>query len=106
LKILREFLNKFSILDLRPDATAVKHASGVVAHALSNPGREYAIYLDGKGPTEVTLSLPFGDYKAEWFNTKTGATDKTEDFNVSGDKTLTSPAFDNGIALRLTRAGK
>jgi hypothetical protein len=106
LKILREFLNKFSILDLRPDATAVKHASGVVAHALSNPGREYAIYLDGKGPAEVTLSVPFGDYKAEWVSTKTGAIDKTEDFNTSGDKTLTSPAFDNGIALRLTRAGK
>src|ERR1700733_2265428 len=106
LKILREFLNKFSILDLRPDATAVKHASGVVAHALSSPGREYAIYLDGKGPTDVTLTLPSGDYKAEWFDTKTGATDKTEDFNVSGDKILASPDFNNGIALRLTRAGK
>jgi hypothetical protein len=107
LRILREFLNKFSIVDLRPDATTVKHASGVVAHALSNPGHEYAIYLDGNGPTELTLTLPPGDYKLEWINTKTGATDKTEDFHhASGDKTLTSPTFDNGIALRLTRTEK
>jgi hypothetical protein len=106
LKILRDFLDKFSILDLRPDAIAVKHAGGVVAHALSNPGHEYAIYLDGKGPTEVTLTLPSGDYKAEWLNTKTGAIDKTEDFTSSADKTLTSPALENGIALRITRAGK
>ncbi len=106
LKILRDFLDKFSILDLRPDANVVKHAGGVVTHALSNPGHEYAIYLDGKGPTEVTLTLPSGDYKAEWLNTKTGAIDKTEDFTSSTDKTLTSPAFENGIALRITRAGK
>jgi hypothetical protein len=106
LKILRDFLDKFSMLDLRPDATAVKHAGGVVAHGLSNPGHEYAIYLDGKGPTEVMLTLPSGDYKAEWLNTKTGAIDKTEDFASTADKILTSPAFENGIALRITRAGK
>jgi hypothetical protein len=107
LRILREFLNKFSILDLRPDDATVKHASGVVAHALSNPGHEYAIYLDGNGPTELTLTLPAGDYKLEWVNTKTGATDKAEDFHhAGGEKLLMSPAFENGIALRLTRAGK
>jgi len=107
LRILSEFLKKFSILDLRPDATAVKHASGVVAHALSNPGHEYAIYLDGNGPTDLTLALPAGDYKLDWLNTKTGATDKSENFHhTAGDKSLTSPAFENGIALRLTRNGK
>ncbi|HUE43303.1 MAG TPA: hypothetical protein VMP12_07045 [Candidatus Sulfotelmatobacter sp.] len=107
LRILSDFLKRFSILDLRPDAASVKHASGVVAHALSNPGREYAIYLDGAGPTELTLTLPSGDYHAEWLNTKTGATDNTEDFHhAGGEKPLTSPAFENGIAFRLTRAAK
>ena len=107
LRILREFLAKFSLLDLRPDTTTVKHAGGVIAHAISNPGHEYAIYLDGNGPTELTLTLPAGDYKAEWINTKTGATDKSEDFHqTTGDKTLTTPNFENGIALRLTRTAK
>jgi hypothetical protein len=94
-------------LDLRPDTTTVKHADGAVAHVLSNPGREYAIYLDGNGPTELTVVLPSGDYKVEWINTKTGATDKSEDFHhASGAKTLTSPNFEDGIALRLSRAAK
>lgn len=107
LRILRDFLNKFSILDLKPDATTVKHASGVVAHALSNPGHEYAIYLDGKGPSELTLTLPSGDYKMEWLNTKIGAIDKSVEFHhAGGDEILMSPSFENGIALRLTRAGK
>jgi hypothetical protein len=107
LRILRDFLNKFSILDLRPDPTTVRHAGGVVAHALSNPGHEYAIYLDGKGPTDVALTLPSGDYRAEWLDTKTGAIAKSEDFqHADGDKILASPQFENGIALRLTRATK
>ena len=107
LRILREFLGKFSIVDLRPDYAVVKHATSVTAHALSNPGHEYAIYLDGKGPTDLALTLPAGDYKLEWVNTKTGAIDKSEDFHhAGGDKVETSPAFENGIAIRLTRAGK
>jgi hypothetical protein len=104
LRILREFLAKFSILDLRPDVTTVKHASGVVARVLSNPGREYAIYLDGNGPADLTLALPPGDYKLEWLNTKSGAIDKSEDFHhADGEKSLTSPPFENGVALRLSR---
>ncbi|HEX3120372.1 MAG TPA: hypothetical protein VHP80_14855, partial [Candidatus Acidoferrum sp.] len=107
LHILREFLGQFSILDLRPDTTTVKHATGVVAHAISNPGHEYAIYLDGDGPTDLTLTLPTGNYRAEWFNTKTGAIDKSENFYQAGSsKILTSPPFENGIALRLARTEK
>jgi hypothetical protein len=63
--------------------------------------------VDGNGPTEMTLTLPAGDYKLEWMNTKTGATDKSEEFHhAGGDKILPSPSFETGIALRLTRAGK
>jgi hypothetical protein len=76
----------------------------VVAHVLSNPGREYAIYLDGNGPADLTLALPPGDYKLEWLNTKSGAIDKSEDFHhADGEKSLTSPPFENGVALRLSR---
>jgi hypothetical protein len=109
LRILREFLGEFSILDLHPDVTTVKHASGVVARVLSNPGHEYAIYLDGNGPTDVTFTLPPGDYNLEWLNTKTGENYKSEDFHqasATAGKTLTTPSFENGIALRLTRASR
>jgi hypothetical protein len=107
LRILREFLDQFSILMLRPDTTTVKHATGVIAHALSNPGLEYAIYLDGNGPAELTLTLPAANYRAEWFSTRTGAIDKSENFYHAGaSKSLMSPPFENGIALRVARTDK
>src|SRR5580692_3403212 len=52
LHILSDFLQSFSLVALRPDTHTVKHAAGATARDLSNPGKEYAIYLDGNGPTE------------------------------------------------------
>ena len=102
LKILRDFLNSFALVDLHPDLAVVKRASGVAAHALSNPGHEYAVYFDGNGPSEVTLDLPAGHYRAAWINVKTGAREHAEDFqHAGGDKIVESPAFDHGMALSL-----
>ena len=104
LRVLREFLQSFGLVDLRPDTQAVKHAAGVIARVLSSPGIQYAIYLDGHGPAEITLILPRGTYSAEWLNTETGGIEQLESFtHHNGDKVLQSPAFENGIALRLKR---
>ncbi len=104
LRVLSEFLQSFSLVDLRPDTHTVKHAAGTSARMLSNPGKQYAIYLDGNGPTELTLELPRGQYSCEWVNVKTGTIDQLEGFiHKGGKKLLTSPAFQNGIALRLKR---
>src|ERR1700690_1783770 len=107
LRVLSEFLRGFSLADLRPDARVVKHASGVVAHALSNPGREYGIYLDGSGSSEVFLELPTGEYSCEGVNGETGAITGREKFlHKGGEKRLAPPEFRNGIALRLSVAGQ
>jgi hypothetical protein len=104
LHILAQFLQSFSLVDLRFDNRTVKHAAGATPRALSNPGKEYAIYLDGNGPTDVTLELPPGDYSSEWLNVVTGKIEEWEKFtHQGGDKVLQSPAFQSGIALRLKR---
>jgi hypothetical protein len=104
LQILSQFLQSFSLVDLRPDVRTVNHAAGVTARVLSNPGKQYAIYLDGNGPADVILELPPGNYSSEWVNVATGKMEQWEKFtHKSGQKTLQSPAFQNGIALRLTR---
>jgi hypothetical protein len=65
---------------------------------------EYAIYLEGNGPTDVTLELPRGQYSCEWLNVKTGSIEQLEKFtHKGGEKLLSSPAFQSGIALRLRR---
>jgi hypothetical protein len=107
LHILSQFLQSFSVVDLRPDTRTVKHAAGATARVLSNPGKQYAIYLDGSGPTELTLELPRGQYSCEWLNVKTGTIEQLESFIYeASNKVLTSPAFQNGIALRLKRTTK
>ena len=105
LRVLSEFLQSFSLVDLHPDFRTVKHASGTIARVLSNPGQEYAMYFDGDGPTRVTLDLPAGHYMGVWVNVRTGAFERSKDIRATGEIVdLESPAFVNGIALRLKRA--
>jgi hypothetical protein len=102
--ILSQFLQSFSLVDLQPDARIVNHAAGATARVLSNPGKQYAIYLDGNGPTDLALELPPGDYSSEWVNVVTGKIEQWEKFtHKGGEKVLRSPEFQNGIALRLKR---
>jgi len=106
LAILERFLQRFSLTELRPDRGVVKHAAGVSARVLSDPGREYAIYLDGNGvgsgAAELTLELPKGRYRVEWMNVETGASFGAESFGHSGGtRVLESPKFTDGVALRL-----
>lgn len=104
LAILRKFLDGFSLLDLQPDQQTVKHSAGSAARVLSYPGREYAIYLDGSGPCELTLNLMKGQYSAEWVNVATGEIQRSESIHHPGGTTvLTSPRFIEGMALRIVR---
>jgi hypothetical protein len=102
LRILSEFLHGLSLLDLAPDTHTVKHATGAYTRMLSKPGRQYAMYVDGNGPIEIVMDLPAGNYAGAWLNPRTGKTEKRETFrHEGGDKTLRTPAFQEGIALRL-----
>jgi hypothetical protein len=104
LHILSQFLQSFSLVDLRPDTLTVKHSAGATACVLSDAGKEYAIYLDGNGPTSLTLELLPGSYSSEWVNVATGEIAQLEKFaHRGGEKVLQTPAFQNGIALRLKR---
>jgi len=105
LRALSEFLARFSLPDLAPDPHVVIHAAGVYGRALSVRGQQYGIYLDGSGPTEVTLDLPEGNYSGDWIRIETGAEAPLEGFRHSGGaKVLRTPEFRDGIALRLERA--
>jgi hypothetical protein len=104
LKILSEFLNGLPLVDLKPDFDLVKHAGGVVTHALSSGRRQYAMYLDGNGPVELSLNLPAGEYVVWWVDVVSGEKKDVGSFkHAGGEKTITSPAFRNGIAMRISR---
>ena len=103
LGILGRFLSALPLGDLSPDRHTVKHAAGVYARVLAAPNSIYAMYLDGEGPTAITLDLPAGDYAGEWMDIATGNSQPVAFRQGGGETTIETPQFRGGIALRLTR---
>lgn len=104
LKVLSDFLRGFDLARLNPDTTVVYRAPGVVMRVLSEPGRQYAIYLQGRGPTTLTLNLPRGTWQIEWIDTLDGRSLKKERIASRGGATeLASPEFPGEVALRISK---
>jgi len=104
LSILKKFIESFDFIHMHPDSSDVS-AVGAAAkiYALAQPGKAYAVYVDGGAPqTTLLFNVPAGRYHAEWINPRTGAVDKSEDVNsANGKLTLASPSYSEDIALRL-----
>ena len=102
--MLAKLLNSLPLASLKPDARAVVHAEGVSARALSTARGLYVIYLDGDGPSRLTLDLPRSNYTGAWIDIQTGAATPLPRFHhAGGHRVLDTPAFHNGIALRIDR---
>ncbi len=90
---------------MKPDNSVIISGvpDGVRARALVEEGRQYAIYIRGGfGTTKLEVKLPKGKYEAKWLNTKTGNTDKSENFKHKGGiRELTSPSYSEDIALKI-----
>jgi hypothetical protein len=104
LELLKDFINSFDFIGMKPDNSIIK--AGIpyqaTARALVQPGRGYAIYINGGNEAELVLELARGAYKAEWVNTKTGNVDKKEAFrHAGGNLALLSPKYIDDIALRI-----
>jgi hypothetical protein len=97
LQVLNEFINRFDLAGLAPDREAVVKSPGATSQCLSVPGKEYALYLRGRGPTELTLKLPAGNYTAEWVDVMTGKVLATTP--VTGP--IISPEYKDEIAVRI-----
>ena len=104
LGVLSVFLHGFDLARLNPDRELIRRAPGVVTQVLSEPGRAYAIYARGRGPTEISLVLPKGQWAAQWVATDDGRVLKEESIAGTGAVlSISSPAFSDDIALRITR---
>jgi hypothetical protein len=115
LKILKDFIESFNFVKMVPDNSIIKGGqissplsgtpaqANITARALVEAGKQYAIYVNGGTKVELRISLPKGRYRSEWVNTKTGRTEKTEEFDhPRGNKTFVSLDYKEDIALRIT----
>jgi len=119
LRNLREFINSFEYLKMRPDRGIV--TGGVPADALcrvlGEPGRQYALYLHhskgakgscytvtpGNYQENLTLRLPAGVYQVDWVEPASGRTIRADKItHEGGDRTLSTPSYTVDIALRIT----
>jgi hypothetical protein len=102
LKILKNFMEGFNFIRLKPDMNVILHAPGLFAKILAWKGNEYAFYFEGKGNSELSLSLPDGNYSARWYNIDTGEVINSFIIKSQGDKTiLKTPDFKEAVALKL-----
>lgn len=106
LSYLKQFMERFNFINMRPDSTAI--TGGVPANAVtqtfSEPGKQYAIYIYRGTQVNLELMLPAGTYQLEWLNTLTGKySDKKLIKHTNGKAVITSPAYQEDIALRLVR---
>ena len=104
LHILATFLDQFRLEGLRPERGVVTRASGVSFRCLGEPGRQYAIYLQGRSPAQLDLALPRGKYKVAWTDIITGGSLGEGPLESDGEGTsVVSPVFQDGVALSIHR---
>ncbi len=102
---LKNFIEGFEFLKLKPDSTLVTSNDDKRAYVLTEAGRQYAIYFFGKGPISFDLSVPAGKYTVEFLNPITGKSEPKQEVVSNGTMKLTSPAYEEDLAVKIVLAG-
>jgi hypothetical protein len=106
LAFLKRFLTGLPFLQMRPDGGFVVGGvpSGVRASVLGRPGRAYAVYVP-RGPIRaLTLRLPPGRYRTEWFDPVAGLRLRAGALrHGGGTRRVAAPRFSEDVVLALRR---
>ena len=104
LKVLSDFLHSFEFIKMKPDYEVIVQAPGAFGRALSEPGRQYAIYLKDGKQCNLKLNIPRGRYHFEWISTGDGSFLRSGELKCkSGMIILESPVYKDDIALKIIR---
>ncbi|MBI5383796.1 MAG: hypothetical protein HZA90_03825 [Verrucomicrobia bacterium] len=107
MRILRDFLNGFDFVRMKPDNAVVKGGvpKGVTARVLAEAGKASAIYLrNGSGLSALEVELPAGEYRSAWLNPVTGEELAPQSFShAGGTRSLPAPQVKEDIALAIKR---
>jgi len=124
LRILKEFMSGLDFIRMTPDDSVIAGGvpAGGSARALVERGRAMAIYIrktaaaqgTKKPPvtvappaaTELQVALPEGGWDAEWLDPKSGSIMSRERVTGGATRTLSSPVYDEDIAVRLVRLAR
>ncbi|NQU87661.1 MAG: hypothetical protein HQ541_18065 [Mariniphaga sp.] len=102
LKRMHNFIKAFDFIKMAPDRDVVFHSPGLISQALSEKGKQYAIYFSGKPSGFIKLDLPKGRYNYELISPYDGKPLKkgftTHD---GGIYKMEVPGFDQMAVLRI-----
>jgi hypothetical protein len=104
--VLKKFLAEFDFIRMKPDEGLFKGGlpSDGRSIALSEPGKQYAVYFFGGPTVKPLLAIPPGDYQADWISPISGKVLKAESLTAKPSAVeLSSPEFDSDIALGIRR---
>jgi hypothetical protein len=118
LKELMTFMAKLNFVHMRRDASLIANplSEGIWARAISEPGRQYALYLHhsrssdgvkyivqpGNYQETLTLNLEPGRYQAEWVDPASSKISQAETIQHNGGLfSLITPPYSVDVALRL-----
>lgn len=105
LGVLKRFIEGFDFIRMLPDRDVVVLAPGALREVLADPGRAYAVYLDGRLRGELVLDVPAGTYDATWIDVVDGSTLRSDRVMHSGGHlALSAPDYGLDVALRLVEA--
>jgi len=105
MKVLRDFIESFDFIRMRPDDSVVRSAApaGVTVHALVSD-TAIAIFVRGGGTdTRLSVQVPEGSWRGEWIDTMTGAISRRLDAVRGGLNVLEAPPYGTDVALRLMK---
>jgi hypothetical protein len=99
---LRNFITGFDFLKMKPDSTLVsKLTEKQKAYVLAESGKQYAIYIFGKGPITFDLSVPEGTYTVEFLDPLTGQNSEKQTVNAKGKVSINTPAYREDVAVKI-----
>jgi len=107
LATLKTFMESLDFIRMAPapDLLTGRLPDGVTARALAEPGKQYAVYLQGEGAESLSLTAPAGRYRVEWLHPRTGEWPPPERVTHAGGRLdLRCPEYREDLALRLRRA--
>ncbi len=98
--ILKRFLESFDFLKMKPDTGCVTNEG---AYVLSQPGRQYALFLRESQGKTIRMNLPQGEYLGKWVEPVHGTEKEIAVFSHSGGPVeLPVPdTMNHGVALRI-----
>ena len=107
LATLQQFISSFEYLKMKPDTTLIQSRLYLRhAHALAEHGKQYGIYIFGKGPLTLQLSIPEGAYQMEFVDPLTGKSEEGGPVTSDGSLTITTPTYLEDVAIKILTEGE